>query len=240
MGRSIGIEDDQQFEESIVQEVHFGEGGWSVVIDGAMLFVSSARCDVVPKPGEAMRTYGRGFGYPVRGVVIGGRTYSYSTEEQAEAEHALQVAQRKAQQREEYNAKRDEHDAAVAALPEPFRKRIERFREVGGNEWRYTFESYEVFTCQQAAAFAEACGTVPELHAFDALPYAEQRKRVPAMAEGHSGNTMGAAVLLARIVLEKPELVPHAHGALCPLVGCEDYGCFAATKEAKEAKEVKL
>jgi hypothetical protein len=45
---------------------------------------------------------------------------------------------------------------------------------------------------------------------------------------------MTNAVALARFAMQSPELVPAAHGALCPLVGCKDYGCWAAHEGTSE------
>jgi hypothetical protein len=50
------------------------------------------------------------------------------------------------------------------------------------------------------------------------------------LADGHSGNTVGCACLLARLYLTSPEDVARMHGALTPLVGCAEYGCVHPTE----------
>lgn len=47
---------------------------------------------------------------------------------------------------------------------------------------------------------------------------------MPGYDEGHSGNTHGAAVLLARLYLTEPQSVPDVAGALSPIVGSAEYG----------------
>lgn len=51
-----------------------------------------------------------------------------------------------------------------------------------------------------------------------------RQKEVIGLADGHSGNTAGAALMLARLYIESPEYVARLHGALSPLVGSADYG----------------
>lgn len=52
----------------------------------------------------------------------------------------------------------------------------------------------------------------------------ERQKAVTGLDDGHSGNTAGAAFMLARLYLESPEYVQRMHGALSPLVGSKAYG----------------
>lgn len=52
----------------------------------------------------------------------------------------------------------------------------------------------------------------------------EREKAVTGLSDGHSGNTHGTAVSLARLYIQAPEYVSQKHGALSPLVGSEAYG----------------
>ncbi len=225
----MNIDTDKQYQDERIETVEACKGGWTVTFDGSlMLFVPDEQCKTAPQPGETLRTYGRGLGYTVRGIAISGRVYRYRTEDEAAQDHRDAVAKQKAERAAAYEGKRADFDARVAALVDPLRLRIERFRAIGGDEWRHEHEPYELFTCEQAAVFAEACGTVDELKAFAALTYKEQRRRMPKMSDGHSGNTFGQACRLAQCLLEQPELAPKMHGAMCALTGCDAYGCFAA------------
>lgn len=233
LGRAVGLLlSDKQYRETRVDKVESAANGWSVTCaDGWSLLVGNDECSVAPSVGERMIQFGKGIGYTVRGVVIGNRVYRYKTEAQERADNAEYVKQQSDKRRESYEAKRAEFDARVSALPDPLRIRINRFRVMRGNEWRYEFEPYELFTCEQAAVLHSAMtdGRIPDAQAFAALPWAEQKALVSGIDDGHSGNTLGAALRLATLLRDRPDLVPQEHGAMCPLVGCEEYGCWSAT-----------
>ena len=59
-------------------------------------------------------------------------------------------------------------------------------------------EPYEVFCCEQAVLIAKALKTEAEIQKFYDAPYNEQQELVPALSDGHSGNTFGGACALAR------------------------------------------
>lgn len=101
-------ENDTQFEATAVAKVEPAKDGWLVTrADGWGLFVPSEHCADEPQPGEGMLCYGRGVGYPVRGIVIGGRCYRYETP----AEH--EVSQQA--MRDRLTREHEERDAAFRA-----------------------------------------------------------------------------------------------------------------------------
>lgn len=122
-------------------------------------------------------------------------------------------------------------DAQVATLPELFQERIRRFRRTTPN-WRRDFEAYEIFVCEQAVLFTNTFSTVDELRSFAKADNDEQQRLVPGLSDQHSDNTFGAALCLAAAALEVPERLSHVHGALCVLVSCQTYGCWAAYEGA--------
>lgn len=130
--------------------------------------------------------------------------------------------------------KNPEADAKIAAMPKFFRERIERFRKVMPG---FRHEDYEVFCCEQAILFAEKLQTPEALSAFSQCSPEEQMKIVPGLSKEHSGNTFGQALKLAHISLKEPELLLKMHGACCMLVGCEEYGCYAAYEGRQERTE---
>lgn len=202
--------------------------GWSVRgSDGWSLFVTSERCAVAPSTGEEFVMFGRGIGYIVRGIAIGGRVYRYESAEESELSRQREAEEAKRNRASDYKAKLPEYEAKLAALPFPMRDRVNRFRRIGGMEWRYQFEPYELFCCEQAVTMARELKTVDALRTFAGLTWEEQSK-LDWFSQEHSGNTFNCAVGLARCLLEDISLVPKAHGALCPLVGCKEYHCFAA------------
>lgn len=229
----MNIDTDKQYKEDRVETVKPCEGGWEVAHDGWTLFVTSEQCQVEPKPGELMRCYGRGIGYTVRGVAIGGRTYRYKTEAEQEQAHQDYLAEQQRKKLDALERERPQRDREIAILPEPLRRRIERFqRTLPG--WRAEHEPYEIFVCQQAMLIAEGLKTLDALRSFRGLPFEQQKEKVPGLDDGHSGNTFGMSCRLAYLLIDRPDLLEKEHGALCGLVGCVDYGCFAAY-EGKDA-----
>jgi hypothetical protein len=129
-----------------------------------------------------------------------------------------------------------ERDRRRAALPEAFRLRLDGF-ERARPDWRRDHEGYELFVCEEAAMLSTffADKGLDALAAFQNAPFEEQRSTLPALRlDEHSGNTWGAACAFAATYIRHPGLVPKMHGAICPVVGCQVAGCFAARPEAKE------
>ncbi len=209
--------------------------GWSLTFeDGFGLYCPGDACPHPPEPGETARLYGRGFGYTVRGLVIAGRVYYYRTEAGEAARHAAWVEAEHAQRETELDQTRADRDRRRAALPPPLRERIEGFAAARPN-WRRDHEGYELFVCEEAAKLAAFfSGDVAGLRAFWSASLEDKKARCPDLAYAeHSGNTWGAACMLAGVLLEHPERAPQVHGALCPLVGCQEYGCFAARSKGE-------
>ena len=109
-----------------------------------------------------------------------------------------------------------------------FQRRIQKFRDTNP-EFRWEYEGYEMFCCEQAVIYARMFPNVEELSAFHKLPWEQQVAKFEGEQrnafDGHSGNTFGFACALARHYITIPENVYREHGALVPLVGCEAYGC---------------
>lgn len=221
---------DSEFEDRLIAEV--SDAGDSFTMDNGWSFFCDKKYGVALAPGQRVRLWGRGVGYPVRGLAIDGKIVYYRTKEQDEADHREQVARRQQQKRDDFETKRNEYDTRIAALPGPFRARIERFQATGP-DWRWEFEPYELFCCEEAALLVtharDARGVASPaewVRAFAKASTDAQRKLAPTMKLGeHSGNTFGCTVQLACAYLEDETLVPQLHGALAPLVGCEEYGC---------------
>jgi hypothetical protein len=232
---------DEAFEEAQVAEVRCLERkegeppSWEVKsAEGWILLVQDERgVGVPPAPGETLRTYGRGIGYPVRGVAVGGRVYRYETPAAHDAERARAQEQDGRTRRAAFAEGRAVFDARVAALPAPLRARMEGFL-AAGPDWGWKLGDYELFACEEAAKLAAALGTTAEVEAFARAPVSAQRERVPAVAyDEHSGNTFGAATVLARMLHADPAVVPKMHASLCPLVGCEDGRCWSVRGTAE-------
>lgn len=235
---------DTEYEESVLktyEETESGavihsEDGWSLVVPK----VEGAEPGGKPRPGETIRCYGRGFGFEVRGVDVGGRELYYRTPGEEEERHRKWVEDKDAEDRRRFEENRAKLDADFEALPEPFRRRIAGFRE-NTPDFRWKFEGYEMSVCKDAVKIAGWAQEHPFLEAdkavewFHELSWEKQNGEVEGLYDGHSGNSFGAAVRLAHRYVTNPELVALDHGALCGLVGCEEYGHKVPTAEEVEA-----
>lgn len=222
--------EDPEFEAHVVDRAEPSGEGWMLQFDdGWCIHCPGGQELVAPQHGEQARLYGRGLGFAVRGIVIEGRVYRYQTDEEHEAARVREREERLAQERREWTDGQEKYTADVAALPDPLRRRIERFLLRDG--WGPEFGRYELFVCQEAAKIAAACGTADKVREFGKATVEAQHVMVPTISDEHSGNTHGAAVRLAFLYLTDPDLVPNEHGALCPLVGCRKYGCWAASQD---------
>jgi len=243
--------DDEQFNDYVVRTVASEQlddegktyveltfvNGWSLNVTNEL---GASR---MPKTGDTLRLFGRGFGYPIRGI---GRLndhgalcelYRYMTEEQQKRAHEAEVAQSHERKKREWQADKEKNAARVAAMPEAFRKRFEHFD--ARPNWGWDFGSYELFTMEEAVKIAAALKTGDAVVAFAKQSAAVQKETVPGLAHDQlSRNMFDAACYLARVFIEAPERLWQVHGAMCPLVGCKEYGCWASTPAAaRERRE---
>jgi len=227
------FEQDAQFTSekivSVAPQACGEEAGWSLTFEkGFSLWCPGKLCAQPPSPGETARLYGKGIGYNVRGIVIDGRVYRYLTEAEEAEQHRQQLLERDRQNQERLDRERAERDARRAALPEPFRLRLDGFEAARPN-WRRDHEPYELFCCEEATRLAARFPTSEALMAFSKLGHEEQKVAAPEVRlSEHSGNTFGAALNFAAGYLNTPGLVPMFHAAICPLLGCKECGCYAA------------
>lgn len=188
---------------------------------------------IVPAVGMPIRLYGKGIGHTVRGVFLEGVRVYYRTEAEQDEEHRRWCEDREKERRRDFEKNQADLDRRYRQLPRAFRMRLDRFR-ANNPDFRWEYEPYELFCCEQAVVIAHALEECPGAGAtsyqgvfaeFRAMTWEQQKARVPGLADGHSGNTFGIACLLARLYLVRPEDVAGLHGALAPLVGSREYGC---------------
>lgn len=218
---------DPEFETDTLTRVEVGDDtvelGWE---SKGFAYDRNHASDFTPRVGMQTVMWGT-FGRPVRGLGIGNRLIYYRTEEEQQELHRQQREEKERQDKEAYVKEKASNDERIAKLPEVFQDRIQQFREYNP-EWGPRFESYELFVCEQAVILADKLKTIEALAAFHKASWENQKAQIPEISNDHSGNTFGSACSLASIFLKQPELIPNMHGALCPLVGCKDYGCYAA------------
>ena len=229
--------DDDQFEENTIDKVVPYDDGYEIHFDDGMVFGINKTEGVEPVSGSSVRLYGKGIGYAIRGVFVDGKKVYYRTEEE-EKEHGAEIAAKaKSERLATFAEEKPKHDERIAKLPQPFQDRIQGFRE-RNPEFGPEFEGYELFACEQAVVIAQALDRADAIQEFANLDPEEQFKRVPGLSHDHTGNSMGFAMRMAYVFIDDPDdhkdFIRHFHGALCPLMGCDTYGCWSTTQKAKE------
>ena len=217
--------DDTEFDDRTITKVEHGDKGWYITSDAGWSFYIPD-LGVTPKVGCRARFYGAGIGSIVRGVYIDGRKVFYRTEAEQKIKNVTEQEAQDRERREEADKNRPEIQAKIRALPQPFQDRINGFLS-HNPDFEWTHLPYELFVCEQAVLIA-GLGSVAEIEKFNKAGWEAQKRQVPALSSDHSGNTFGSACVLAARYLDSREDLPKIHGALCPLVGCKDYGCYAA------------
>lgn len=225
---------DDEYEEYAITAVRDQGDSYAIEADGAWLGVEKAKFSKPPEVGQYARYFGRGFGHPVRGLVIDGVEIYYETHDEYYFRRRAERAIRDTEQKAEADRTRAERDARVAALPECFQKRIARFRRNNPNFY-CQYESYEMASCVDAVRIAEALGTADKVVAFQKQPWDGQRLAVPGLSNEHSGNTFGMACRLAHHYLTDERYVFADHAAIAQLCGCEEAGCPPVTDEEMRA-----
>lgn len=227
--------DDTQFVTHTIERVIPRDGKVELRIDGSGVLIAKNENNHVVEVGDKARFYGKGFGFTVRGVVVfpqdGGeaKVLYYRTEEQDEADHKRWVEESRNKRKEEYAEHIESNNKRISKLPKEFQDRINGFRQ--NPEWGPEYEGYELFTCEEAVFLANYCKTIDGLKEFRELPFDKQVEA--GLGDGHSGHTFSCACVLARLFIENPELVAKYHGAMCTLVGCKEYGCYASRPEVE-------
>lgn len=217
---------DDKYEEGPIKETSRYKGSISIVLEGGTGFGFKAEYlgrSKPPEVGDLCRVYA-GWGDRIRGVDLRGEPVFYKTPDELAAEHEQWKIDWKERKRKNFEKNRRKLDRQFAALPDVFQRRISWFR-ANNPDFRVDNEGYEMMVCVDAVKIAEAMETVKGVRMFGKSSYKRQRTLVPDLEEGHSGNSFGCAVMLARLYLENPIYVMAEHGALTPLVGCEEYGC---------------
>ena len=196
---------DTDYEDATITEVCPEGDGWSIGFGSASFFCPGTS-PIAPAAGMTARFYPGGIGRgTVRGLFLNGERVFYRTAAAQKAHEEQQQKLKDAASRAQWQEGLADYDRRVSALPKAFQERIAAFR-AHNPDWGWRFGGYELFCCEQAALIL--VGETP--------------------GDGHSGNTLGTARSLATCFLKSPDVVVKMHGAMCPLVGCEDYGCYAA------------
>lgn len=204
-------EDNWPVETGVVESISvYDDGGFGVSTTEHSGFGVTAKeakaVGTLPEAGDEIVWLG-GWGRPITGIFIGGVEYRYKTYEQVEQEHKDWSANYDREKEESFYKNIQSWVARKDALDEPFRERINRFANKGFQEFWTNDGGYELFTVEQANklySFAvEAAGAdnaVEWINTFYNMDYDKQKEAFPGLDDGHSGNTFGGMVGLAKAV----------------------------------------
>ncbi len=210
-------------ETRTITDVRESEDWFEISQDG-MCCGLKKKYGVTPKVGDKLTVHTKGgtFG-TIRGMDLNGSRIFWKTDEELEQERLEWLANNEREKKERFEKNKAQMDADYEALPDAFKKRIDRFR-ANNPDFRVEFESYELFCCMEAVKIANACQTPEKVQEFKILNWEEQTEMVEGLSDGHSGNTFGCAVALAYLYLSDENNVSKLHGSLSPLVGSEAFG----------------
>lgn len=212
--------------DHVITEVTEGDDYWQILADGTG-FGLDKKYGVQPKVGDHVKLYTVQWSR-IRGMDINGVRVFYQDDDELEEVRRRERREYKEQKEKEFEATKHLLDADYETLPDEFQRRLDRFRR-GSSDFRIEYEPYEMFCCKEAVKIARYCKNskaVQRLREHD-----NHEEAMSVVDDGHSGNTMGAAFSLAYWYLECPPIVEFLHGALTPLVGCEEYGCTHSEEE---------
>ena len=192
----------------------YESGGCSIKkSDGWSFFLDSEEIrDYTPQVGDSIVMYMQGFN-TIAGVTINNHSLRYRTPKQLEREHKAMLDGFRLEKLERYVKYGDDLKARVKNLHPDLQARMNRFAEESGVEFWIDSAPYEMACLEGAQALLNATKDYGD----DALAlveywagyntqsggyqYDKQMELVPDFGEGHSGNTYGVAVSMAKMIL---------------------------------------
>lgn len=214
---------DKQFIKDVLTDVKDTGKYWEITSGIGSMIIPKVNTDFEPRVGMNVTYYGKGFGFTVRGVVINDVIFYYRTPEESQKDHEKYFEKQNNDKKAIYKWNKAKYDKMYKSYPDVFKRRIDRFR-ANNPDFNWEHLSYELYCCNEAIKIANKLKTVEQIDRFREMSWEAQRMLVDIDSD-HSGNTFSCAVGLAKLYLTNPKDVVKAHGALCCLVGCKDYGC---------------
>jgi hypothetical protein len=231
------IREDPFYDVQIVENVsEVGDEGILEFKNGANLFCEKSKDGTLPKPGETVflfhKEIGNSIGNSIRGIATVDENrniktiYRYQTPlEEINSRFDEAVKYRKKEE-ESFKVFELEYNDRISKLPDVFQKRFVRFHK-NNPTFGQEFGGYELMCCEDAVKLVDKYPTKEELENFSSLEFDLQMEAWPGSTD-HSGNSWGFTKHIAQLYVIRPDLVEYEHGAMHGLVGCEDYGCYAA------------
>jgi hypothetical protein len=212
-------------EDYTIREVTKSKDWYSISTTGSTCFGLKKKWGKVPKVGDIVTLHTKNFSHIV-GMDLNGERCFLFTEAELDQHRIEELARMEKEKMERFEREREQMDKDYEALPECFKKRIDRFR-ANNPDFRVDYEGYELFCCNEAVKIAHACKTPETILKFKSKKWEVQKRMVPTLSDGHSGNTFGCAVHLAYWYLTNEDGVIKTHGSLSPLVGSDAFGDVA-------------
>lgn len=196
--------DDWPVDEYIVKDISvYDDGGFGVSTTDSSGFgvgAEEAKDKPLPKPGDKIVLLG-GWGSTIKGINIGGVQYRYKSQTDVDRERQEWLDNYAREKEEAFYANIADYIKRKNALDKPFQERMDRFANKGFKEFWTESGSYELYAVEQAnKLYRHFDGDATLIEEFKDLSWDEQKARFPELDEGHSGNTFGAMVWLARAV----------------------------------------
>lgn len=240
MNDSLAMQ-DQEYAEFVLEKVEADGPHVTLTFDDGLVTGyrkdDTFHPDFVPEAGQTVRFWGKnagGLGGSRRGLAIDGLLLQYRTEEEEKAHLRTERLKREAEQQRDFARREEEFEERLDALPVPYRSRLNYYLNHNPDfYWQYL--PYELTVCEDATTLAKAARFASDgpnaaaewVERFYSMGIEEQKEAVPGMSSGHSGNSFGFVARLAHVDVSGG-MVELEHGALCPLVGCKEYGCRLA------------
>jgi len=101
---------------------------WEIGYCGCMGLSFDVKSGVTPRVGQVVSFYGEGEFRRIRGLKIGTEMVFYRTKEQQKEVDRKSAEDHDIEQKKEFEERRSELDAQYDALPDVFKRRIDKFR----------------------------------------------------------------------------------------------------------------
>lgn len=221
----LAWDQDTEYVEYVVEKAETGDDVHMFMFHGGWMTGCDADLPYLPQEGERIRLYPGQIGSQNRGLA----TYRdgewhcvwYCNPTEQEIENQIWIAERRLKNLQALKQDIHEREQRIEALPEPFKRRLRHFIEIGGYDYRANSEVYELFVCEEAVKMINTLETEERIQAFYKATWDEQCEMLPTLDRGHSGNTFGSACRLARLYVTGniSTIYETDYGALAPLHG---------------------
>lgn len=227
-GKELQKKSHRNTEVSTIVRVEEKRDSYLITTDSSTCYGGISKpAKVVPEVGNLIKLYLYG-GMRVRGVDLDGEEVFFKTDEDLEEDRKEAIRRneeemllKKQKFDQELADQNSEFNKRLGALPKVFKQRFRKFFRLGENFFDVAW--YELVACETALKIAYACRGWQKIRKFQKMRWVEQKKMIPSLDEGLSGNQFGFACCLAAIYLKNSKNVLRVRGALSPLTGSKPY-----------------